>query len=413
MPRSTTYTPSRRRALAALAAGGVVAALPAWATAGRSNSSDIDSVIDSALAEQRLVGAVVLVRHKGRVIHQRAAGWADREARTPMRADALFRLASVSKPVVTAAAMALVARGTLELDAPVTRWLPGFRPALADGSRPDITLRQLLTHTSGLGYGFTETGDDRPYAQLGVSDGLDRAGISLQENMQRLARAPLLAAPGTRWAYSLGIDVVGAIIERAWDGTLPDAVQTLVGAPLGWSDTAFLARDAARLTAVYVNGEGVAPSRMETARHVPLVPGNPGVAFDPSRATDPAAFPSGGAGMVGCAGDILALLEALRERGGGVVPAAIAAEMARDQVAPLDSGQGTGFGLGFSVLREQIAAGSPESPGTWRWGGVYGHSWFVDPARALTVVALTNTLYEGMSGRFVNALRDAVYRTIG
>lgn len=408
MSQPTRPDPGRRRFLHGAVAAGAALALPLDGLA-RAGASPIDAAIDRALAEQRLVGAVVLVQRDGRPLHRRSAGYADREAKTPMREDALFRLASVSKPVVTTAALALVARGKLDLDAPVTRWLPDFRPALADGSRPPISLRQLLVHTSGLGYRFEETGQDRPYARLGVSDGLDRPGFDLQENLRRLAQAPLLFTPGTRWNYSLGLDVAGAVIERAFDGPLAAAVQQLVGQPLSWRDTGFHATDARRLAAVYVNGEQAPPRRMDGPQRVPLVPGAEGVSFDPARALDPAAYPSGGAGMVGRADELLRLLDRLRAGGGGLLPARWAAEMARDQVAPLESSPGTGFGLGFSVLRDPAAAKSPESPGTWRWGGVYGHSWFVDPARRLSVVALTNTLYEGMSGRFVDELRDAVY----
>lgn len=115
--------------------------------------------------------------------------------------------------------------------------------------------------------------------------------------------------------------------------------------------------------------------------------------------------------MAGTAGDLLRLLETLRKGGAPILPAELIAEMGRDQTHGLDlpTAPGFGFGLGFSVLRAPDMAASPESPGTWRWGGAYGHSWFVDRARGLSVVALTNTLYEGMSGRFVTDLRDAVY----
>ncbi|MEE7548552.1 beta-lactamase family protein, partial [Xanthomonas sp. Kuri4-1] len=209
--------------------------------------------MEAALADRRLVGAVVLVQRDGKRVYHRAAGLADREAGTPMREDTLFRLASVSKPVVTTAAMALVARGKLDLEAPVTRWLPQFRPALADGSRPPITLRQLLCHTSGLGYRFDETGAVRPYREAGVSDGLDRPGFDLDENLRRLASAPLGFRPGTQWRYSLGIDVAGAVVQRAADAPLDQAVQRLVGAPLGWRDTGFHATDPRRLAVPYVN----------------------------------------------------------------------------------------------------------------------------------------------------------------
>ncbi|MFT4249726.1 MAG: serine hydrolase domain-containing protein [Pseudomonas sp.] len=404
----------RRRFLRDTAVAGAALALPLDALArNRADTAPIDAAIDRALAEHRLVGAVVLVQHDGKPLHRRIAGFADREARLPMRGDALFRLASVSKPVVATTAMALVARGKLDLDAPVTRWLPDFRPALADGSRPQITPRQLLSHSAGLGYRFEETGEDRPYTRLGVSDGLDRPGFDLQENLRRLAQAPLLFAPGTQWNYSLGVDVIGAVVEHAFDGPLATAVQHLVGQPLGWRDTTFHATDAGRLTAVYVNDAGAQPHRMSGPEQVPLVPGATGVAFDPARALDPAAYPSGGAGMVGRAEELMRLLDTLRAGGGDVLPARLTAQMARDQIAPHAAAPGTGFGLGFSVLRDPAAAQSPESPGTWRWGGVYGHHWFVDPARKLSVIALTNTLYEGMSGRFVNDLRDAVYAQLG
>lgn len=397
---------SRRGFLGAAAACGALMALPHAQAAPATGR--IDAALDAALAEHRLVGAVVLVRRDGKLLYRRAAGLADREAGTPMRHDTLFRLASVSKPVVTTVAMVLVARGRLVLDAPVTRWLPDFRPALADGSRPRITLRQLLSHSSGLGYRFDETGQTRPYREAGVSDGLDLPGFDLDENLRRLASAPLLFAPGTQWRYSLGIDVIGAVIQRAADAPLPEVVQALVGTPLGWHDTGFHATDSKRLAAVYVN-DTPAPHRMRGAEQVPLVPDADGVAFDPARALDSHAYPSGGAGMVGRADELLDLLDTLRRGGGSLLPAAQVREMARDQIPALVAAPGTGFGLGFSVLRDPRAAASPESPGTWRWGGVYGHNWFVDPARKLSVIALTNTLYEGMSGAFVNALRDAVY----
>ncbi|WP_175692016.1 serine hydrolase domain-containing protein, partial [Burkholderia anthina] len=116
----------------------------------------IDAVLSRQLDTQRLVGAVVLVAHHGELVYRRAAGFADRESRTPMREDTLFRLASVTKPIVSTAAMVLIAQHKLSLDEDVTRWLPDFRPALPDGRVPTITVRQLLTHTAGLGYRFAE-----------------------------------------------------------------------------------------------------------------------------------------------------------------------------------------------------------------------------------------------------------------
>ncbi|HUI59188.1 MAG TPA: serine hydrolase domain-containing protein, partial [Steroidobacteraceae bacterium] len=146
----------------------------------------LDPVLEAAIAGRRLVGAVVLVARGGRIAYRRAAGFADRESRTPLAPEHLFRLASLTKPVVTAAAMALIEQGKLALEDRLARWLPGFAPRLADGRIADITVRQLLTHTSGLSYGFSEEADG-PYHRAQVSDGLDQPGLSLEENLRRLA----------------------------------------------------------------------------------------------------------------------------------------------------------------------------------------------------------------------------------
>ncbi|RQR48643.1 class A beta-lactamase-related serine hydrolase [Burkholderia sp. Bp9140] len=370
----------------------------------------LDAVLDRALAEARLVGAVVLVTRDGEPRYARAAGLADREAGTPMREDTLFRLASVSKPIVTAAAMRLVAAGRIGLDEPVARWLPAFEPTLADGTRAGITLRHLLSHTAGLGYRFLEADGDGPYARAGVSDGMDRAGLSLVENVRRIAGVPLRFAPGTSWDYSLAIDVVGALIEALDGRPLAEAVAALVTTPLGMTDTAFFAHDAARFATPYVSTPG-APRRMTDDDLVPVYDGTVGIRFAPARAFDAAAWPSGGAGMVGTARDCMTLLDTLRTGRDDWLARRWIDEMSRVQPGAhdLQDAPGFGFGLGFSVLRDPAAAQSPESVGTWRWGGAYGHAWFVDRAAGLTVVALTNTLYEGMHGRFVTDVRDAVY----
>ncbi|ULU26409.1 serine hydrolase domain-containing protein [Dyella terrae] len=375
-----------------------------------SATGPIDAVINLAIDQQRLVGAVVLVQHRGRELYRRSAGWADREHRRPMRTDTLFRLASVSKPIVTTAAMVLAGRGVVDLDIPVTRWLPDFQPRLADGSAPDITLRQLLSHQSGLGYRFLESDASGPYAQAGVSDGMDASGITLAENLRRIATVPLQFAPGEGWFYSLGIDVAGGVLEAATGKRLDEIVRDTVTGPLGMADTDFHALTPARLATPYVNDEP-APHVVGEGEIVPPFPDVAGIIYSPERALDGSAFASGGAGMVGTADDLMRLLEVLRQGGAPILDHAWVAQMARNHTGergPEDA-PGWGFGLGFSVLRDPAATGTPEAAGSWRWGGAYGHSWFVDPARELSVVAFTNTLYEGMSGAFVTELRDAVY----
>lgn len=330
-----------------------------------------------------------------------------------MREDAIFRLASISKTFISTAVMVLVAQKRIGLDDTLARWLPDFRPRLADGATPDITVRQLLSHTAGLGYRFLEADENGPYGIAGVSDGLDRPGFSLAENLRRIATVALLYRPGTAWGYSLATDVLGALIEKVCQLSLNEAMGRLVTEPLALRDTAFFASDPKRLVTAYVN-VSPKPRLMREIDVISEMQGTVGIRFDPLRALDCNAFPSGGAGMVGSAGDFLQLLEVLRDGGRDLLPRSLVNEMGKNQTGdgdiPNAPGFGFGFGLGFSVLRDPVAANSPESIGTWRWGGAYGHSWFVDRSCGLSVVVLTNTLYEGCSGRFVTDLRDAVYR---
>ncbi|MGF0540326.1 serine hydrolase domain-containing protein [Agrobacterium sp. ES01] len=367
----------------------------------------IDVVIDRAIANQRIVGTVVLTIQDGRLIYRRAAGLADRESETPMREDAVFRLASITKPIVSATLMRLVERGQISLDDPVTRWLPDFRPGLEDGSEPVITVRQLLTHTSGLSYRFVEPAGG-PYDQFDVSDGLDQPGLSLKENLDRLVKAPLVFPPGKGWRYSLGLDVLGAVIAEITGKSLPETVKAEVLNPLGLESMSFVVTDPSRLVTPYADGTPT-PVRMTDGIALPIWQN--AARFAPSRALNPASYPSGGAGMIGTAGDVLRFLETIRTGGGSILSSQTVAEMFKDQVGvhTQTHGPGWGFGFGWAVLNDPELAQSPQSTGTIQWGGAYGHSWFVDPTQKLTVVAMTNTAFEGMSGVFPMDIRNAIY----
>ncbi|MBN8950960.1 MULTISPECIES: serine hydrolase domain-containing protein [unclassified Rhizobium] len=370
----------------------------------------VDAAINSALVDKRLVGTVVLIARDGELVYNRAAGLADRENGVAMREDAIFRLASITKPIATITAMRLVEQGRIGLDDPITKWLPDFRPRLPDGGEATILIRHLLTHTSGLGYTFAEE-QDGPYHRAGVSDGLDTPGRSVTDNLQRLASAPLLFAPGENWRYSLAMDVIGGIIEKETGGALGDAVAELVMKPLGLSDTAFSVRDRSRLAANYVNGDPE-PQRMEDGTLVPILDGV--IRFAPGRIFDLASYHSGGAGMAGTASDILTILDTIRKGGTPLLSADTVKTMMADQAGGhMQALQaGVGFGYGWSVITDPVEAQVPFSAGTIKWGGVYGHSWFVDAEKGLTVVALTNTALEGMWGQFTTDLAKAVYAAL-
>src|SRR3546814_1043259 len=208
---------------------------------------------------------------------------------------AIFLLASLTKPIVTAAIMRLVEQHRIELDAPVTDWLPDFQPKTADGTTPVITIRQLLTHTAGLTYVFLEPADGA-YHRLGVSNGFDLPGPSLDENIRRIGEVPLSYEPGADWGYSMAMDVLGAVVTTVEGTTLPEAVRHLVTEPLGLTDTGFHVADRHRLVTHYGDGEPE-PVRMADDQTVSVY-GSP-VSFAPGRLFDADAYPSAGAGMAG------------------------------------------------------------------------------------------------------------------
>jgi CubicO group peptidase (beta-lactamase class C family) len=370
-------------------------------------ASRMDTVLDAAISRAQIVGAVMLIARRGTLVYQRAAGAADREAQRAMTIDTVFRYSSLTKPIVCVTALQLVEAGQLGLDDPVTKWIPEFRPRLADGREPVITIRHLLTHTAGLSYGWSEP-EDGPYHRAQVSDGMDQPGLGFDENLRRLASVPLLFPPGTAWNYSMSIDVLGKVIERVTGVSLPERVARTITEPLKMRDTAFVARDPARLAVPYASGNPQ-PVRMGEPQAVPFPPGV--MLFSPARILDARSYPSGGTGMAGTAGDFLTFLEALRRGGEGVLRPETIRIMTSNAIGdlPMLMGPGWGWGLGVAVLNDPAAAHVPQGAGTWRWGGVYGHHWFVDPKYELSVVVLTNTALVGMIGEFPDALGRALY----
>ena len=375
----------------------------------------IDQALDRAIDEHRIVGAVIRVTLDGEPAYVRAAGFADRAAGTSLRDDAIFRLASMTKPIVAATALAMIERGRLNLDDTTARHLPDFRPKLKDGRAPDILIRHLLTHTSGLTYGFVQR-PGHAYHRANVSDGLDQPGLSMEENLRRIASVPLEFAPGTAWGYSVAIDVLGAIIANVYGGTLADAVAEHVTGPLGLSDTGFHLADKARLAPVYADGTPE-PTPMTDPQSVSRPEDREtALVFSPSRVFDATSFQSGGAGMNGTAADFSRFIEALRLDGAPILKAETVAMATRNQIGtlprdPKDVGLRSGFFGG--LVDDPAAASTPQSAGTMTFGGAWGHAGFCDRARKLTVVGLTNTAVEGVSSEFPQRVRNAIYKALG
>ncbi|GAB0117375.1 serine hydrolase domain-containing protein [Acidisoma sp. 7E03] len=372
----------------------------------------LDALLDRVIAERRLVGAAVLLFRDGQPFYEKAVGLADREAERPMTMNTVFRLASMTKPIVSVTTLALAEAGLLTLDDPVTRFLPEFHPKTPDGAVAEIRIRHLLSHTAGLSYGFLQP-EPSAYVAAGISDGLDAPGITLAENLRRLAGQPLRFAPGTAWHYSLATDVLGAVLEAASGQSLPDLVSERITQPLGMTETRFRATAATPLATPYADpaAPGEAPRRMTEpfVLHQPD-PALGEVHYSPSRAYDVQAYPTGGAGMIGTAADYMRFLEALRGGGAPILSAASTAALVGDAIPDLATDTpGWGFGLGVACLRDPAAGETPQNPGAWGWGGAFGTSFWVDPAAGLSAVALTNTALEGTNGPFTRELVRAAY----
>jgi CubicO group peptidase (beta-lactamase class C family) len=381
-------------------------------TPGSSRNDDskvrdsVGVVIDAAVSSGRIVGAVVLVSRNGRLVFRRAAGFADREAKQAMRVDSIFRFASLTKPIVSVAAMALLEQNLFDLEDPVMKFIPSFRPKLPDGREPVITIRHLMTHTAGLTYKLFEPGDG-PYHRTNVSDGMDQPGLSIEENLLRITAAGLLYEPGTAWGYSIATDVLGEVLARAANAPLPALVRELIAGPASMHDTGFTVVEPQRLVRQYADGSST-PVRMSAHQLVPFQGG--ALSFAPDRLFNPKSYPSGGGGLVGTAGDFLAFLETMRKGGAPLLAAKGMALLTQNAIGEMSLFlPGWKFGLGWGLLDDPSQTATPQSRGSWTWGGVYGNSWFVDPANGLVVVILTNTSVAGMVGAFPDAVRDAVY----
>jgi CubicO group peptidase (beta-lactamase class C family) len=381
----------------------------------REFSEVIKPTIADAIDSGRVVGTSIIVARHGKIIFDSHTGFADRENSKAVTKNTIFRLASMTKPIVSAAALALIENGILDVDAPISRWLPNFRPKF-DGKPAIITIKHLLTHTAGFSYSFLSS-DNEPYRSAGVSDGIDESVLSLDENLQRLAKVPLMFAPGSSWCYSLATDVLGRIMEKATGKPLPDIVEQYITRPLGMTDTTFrmTEKQADRLAKAYADSKPGVPARAMQDRDQVLLEGCGPIHYAPGRIKNTKAYPSGGAGMAGTAADYLKFLEAIRQGGHPILTAQSVALLTQDAVQGFDvpaAGPGYGFGLGFAVVRDSKEAGTPRSTGTYEWGGVYGTKTFVDPQKGLSVIILTNTGLEGLTGKFPVDMTAVIYKAL-
>jgi CubicO group peptidase (beta-lactamase class C family) len=373
----------------------------------------LDAAVKRLVDDKQVAGLVTLVERHGKVVNFNAAGQLDVRKNDPVQKDSIFRIYSMSKPITGVAMMMLYEEGKWQLNDPVSRYIPEFArlkvytgknddgsPKLEDARR-SMTMRELMTHTAGLGYVLSP---NNPVDKMIIDGNVLNAGAPLQTMIDGLAKIPLLAQPGTRWSYSIAVDVQGYLIEKFSGQSFADFARTRIFEPLGMKDTAF-----------YVPKEKLARfSQVHTGAGASL-------AVDTNR-PDPTVVPlgpSGGGGLFSTAMDYARFCEMLLQGGqlnGVRLLAPRTVEMMRTNHVNPDPLKtmppGTGWGMDFQVVTDAAAAGDSVSDGTFSWFGIAGTWFWIDPVKDLAFVGMVQHQNLGTT-RPIHALsRSLVYQAI-
>ena len=350
-------------------------------------------------------GIVTLIAREGKTVDLHAVGLADVEKNVPMKTDSIFRIASMTKPITSVAVMMLFEEGKLFLTDPVSKFIPPFKSStVMEGAGADakpvparraITIRDLLSHRSGITYGFLNGGAvGGGYRKNGVTDGLTSTTMTLEENVNKLAAEPLVSQPGDRFNYSLSTDVLARVVEvvsgQAFDAFLRDRIIK----PLKMVDTDFVVPEAkwSRFVTVYSpDGKGgIRPMNdPETFGNANM---SPWALYKTGRT-----YFSGGAGLASTASDYARFANMLLN--GGTLDGVrllspktvelMTMSHTSDVTPPLPLlGPGVNFGLGFRVVTDLAATQSLGSNGLYGWIGIYGTTFWVDPKEKLVAVML-------------------------
>ena len=347
----------------------------------------LDAGMQRMVDEGKLAGVVTMLARNGKVAFVDSVGVQDVESETPMSADSIFLIYSMTKPITAAALMILYEEGKWQIDEPVSNFIPEFADLrvhageYADGSpvheaaTRSMTMRELLTHSGGLDYGF----DNHPVARAYRDEGVLDADAPLQDMIDKLGALPLRSQPGTEWFYSISVDVQGYLVEKLSGQPFDEFLLERIFEPLGMVDTAFFvpAGDVDRAARIHQDGD----EGLELA--------------DNEVRTLPPAGPSGGGGLYSTAGDYMRFMQMLLnggELGGARVLSPRSVEIMRTNhllPGPLSTRPaGRGFSFGFEVVTDAAAAGEAYADGTYRWGGAAGTWFWIDPETDLAFVGM-------------------------
>jgi CubicO group peptidase (beta-lactamase class C family) len=375
----------------------------------------LDTLLQQYVDENRIAGAVALVLRDGKPVYERAVGWSDKESGRRMTPDTIFRIASQSKALTSVAALSLMEEGKLALSNPVSEFIPAYAKTtvleqneIVPAKRP-VTVRDLLTHTSGVSYG-TDASVAFQYAAKGLGPAAGYGWYTADKNepicdtMERLASLPFVSQPGAAWVYGYNTDILGCVVERAAGMPLDRVIQERIAGPLGLKDTHFYlpAGQEARLASVYGSGDDDR-----------IVRSPEGAKGQGHYVTGPRKSFSGGAGLLSTAHDYATFLEMIRNGGAlngvRVLSPRTVALMTTNQVGTLHSADGLGFGLGFETT-DRYGASGLSSVGSFSWGGAYGTQYRVDPEEGLTIVLMIQLIpnHTDIAQRFSAVLYQAI-----
>jgi len=356
----------------------------------------IGTAVQKSVDDKRIAGAVTLVVRRGHVAWFKAQGMADREAGKPMRTDSIFRICSMTKPITSVAVMMLYEQGHFLLGDPVSKYLPEFKnmkvlvkPATGEPytipAAREITIRDLLRHTSGLTY------DSNPdlghfYRDAKVATGLLQYDGTIEDNVKRLAAQPLLFNPGDRWEYSLGVDVLGRLVEVISGKPLDEFFRTRIFEPLGMKDTYFYLPDnkVERLATAYTYYTDKGLHRFPDT---PITEGTFSYSADYPYHGPKKLF-AGGAGLVSTAADYARFCQMMLDGGKWGTTRLLSRKsvelMSQDQLGKI--GPDRGFGLGFGVDGVKTPLEELGSSGQYAWGGFFYTEFTIDPKEQMIVI---------------------------
>ena len=380
----------------AAAGQGLPAAKPESVGLSSERLERIATAVQRSIDDKRIAGAVTLVARRGQIAWLKAQGMMDREAGKPMRTDAIFRICSMSKSLTSLAVMMLYEEGRFLLEDPVSKYIPEFKhpkvlvkPASGQPynipATKEITISNLLTHTSGLTYHWNaDLG--QMYKEAGVAHGLLPYDGTIQDSVRRLAGLPLLFNPGDRFEYSLGVDVLGYLVEVVSGKTFDEFLRTRIFEPLGMKDTYFYVPEdkLSQLAAAYTYYPDKGLSRFPDT---PIAEGTFSYSADyPYRG--PKKLYAGGAGLCSTAADYARFCQMMLD--GGKVGATRLVSRKSVELMTHDhlgkAGPDQGFGLGFGIDGVKSPLLELGSPGQYNWGGFFYTAFVIDPKEQMITI---------------------------